>query len=777
MRLFLLTGIPASVLIAIELGLRIGQFGYPTSFLLPCTQLGQDFYTQNNQFGWRFFGPRLARQPCPIFISKTKAPGTVRIFVFGESAAFGDPQSDFGLPRMLQAWLSLRYPGVHFEVVNAGMTAINSNVILPIAQDCAQADGDIWVLYMGNNEVVGPFGAGTVFGSQTAPLPLVRASIALQSTKTGQLLNSFRQWMEKPVNGRQEWGGMAMFLNQQVRADDPRMKRVYDHFQKNLAAILKTGRDKGVGIVASTVAVNLKDCAPFASSCRTADSNEQVKELKRLCELGSAALAAGNIQGALRDFSDAEQIDDTVAEIHYQKAKCELALNRAPEAQKEFGLARDLDTLRFRCDGRLNNLIRSTVSGLGDKEVLLADADRVLTEQSPDGLPGDNYFYEHVHLNFHGNFLLAKTIAEQVEKLLPQRIGQLAVASDVWPAESDCARRLGWSDENQLRGLAEIYARLADPPFTAQSSHAIELAKVERKMKEITEASPSARVAGAIRICEEALAVNPADAFLHQQLALLRQQSGDVDGAIIEARQATERLPSYAEAWAALGVMQAQKNQAQAAFDALHQALQLDPMNVLFRRNFALSEVMLGDQKAAIRDFQLALRLSPHYGPAWLGLGSVFEQMQGNDEARHCYQNALAYRVPQVPDLLILAHFCQNRGWFDGASTCYEDAIKLNPWNTRLTVEAEHNLELWAHHPEASNPQATANIEPAATSWGGAANLTEARLNLGTVLANTGHPEDALSEFETVGPANPVASHYIQTLRRISAQEPLAGPE
>ncbi len=46
---------------------------------------------------------------------------------------------------------------------------------------------DIWVIYMGNNEVVGPFGAGTVFGRQVPPLPLIRASLALKTTRIGQL--------------------------------------------------------------------------------------------------------------------------------------------------------------------------------------------------------------------------------------------------------------------------------------------------------------------------------------------------------------------------------------------------------------------------------------------------------------------------------------------------------------------------------------------------------------------------------------------------------------
>ena len=188
-RLLVVFGTPIIFFFLVELALRLVGFGYPTTFLLPVSHKGREFFMQNNQFGWRFFGERMARVPNPIFIPQVKPPDTVRIFVFGESAAFGDPQPDFGLPRMLNSILSLRHPNVQFEVINAAMTGINSHTILPIARDCASAGGDIWVIYMGNNEAVGPFGAGTVFGLQSPPLPLIRASLALKATRTGQWLD------------------------------------------------------------------------------------------------------------------------------------------------------------------------------------------------------------------------------------------------------------------------------------------------------------------------------------------------------------------------------------------------------------------------------------------------------------------------------------------------------------------------------------------------------------------------------------------------------------
>src|SRR5208282_4732184 len=142
-RLLAVVGVPTVVLGMMELTLRLVGFGYPTGFLLPSQNDGQKVFVQNNRFGWRFFGEAMARIPEPICLSQVKSSNTVRIVVFGESAALGDPQPEFGLPRMLQAMLELRYPGTHFEVVNAAIVAIDSNVILPIARDCAAADADI----------------------------------------------------------------------------------------------------------------------------------------------------------------------------------------------------------------------------------------------------------------------------------------------------------------------------------------------------------------------------------------------------------------------------------------------------------------------------------------------------------------------------------------------------------------------------------------------------------------------------------------------------------
>ena len=794
-RLLVAFGVPIAFLGLAELVLRIFGFGYPTAFLLPSEHNGQQVLVQNNQFGWRFFGPAMARIPEPICLTEAKASNAVRIIVFGESAAQGDPQPRFGLARMLQAMLELRYPGTHFEVVNAAIVAINSNVILPIARDCAGANADIWVVYMGNNEVVGPFGAGTVFGQQAPPLPLIHADLALKSTRIGQLMDSLRAAIQKPPVDKSEWGGMEMFLNQQVQEDDPRMKVVYDHFTRNLADIIRTGRKSGAGIVVSTVAVNLKDCAPFASEHRRGLTETDRNKWEQLYQNGITAESAGKVEEAMRYYRDAAQIDDNYADLHFRQGRCALALGRTVEAQKQFYTARDQDTLRFRCDSQLSELTRQTIANAGDKQVLLADAEEAFASQSPGGLPGNELFYEHVHLNFDGNYLLARTLAPKLESLLPASVASRVTASQPWPLEADCARRLAWSDWDKQEAQAEILSRLNKPPFTSQANHDEQVQKLKGSLIGLIPAQQAAGIRAAQTLCLDALTGASDDPLLHKQLAALDQLTGDLTGAATNAQQVVDMLPASSEDWSQLGVVLAKQKKYDDAVHAFRQALQLNPRDAWVLQNLAQSLNDLGRHDEAIREYRHALAINPRFGLAWLGLGQIFEDMGQKSEAEDCYQKALTNRINRVQELEILARFCESRGWREAAATNYEATIKLNPWDALLYLEAGQNLTAMGRHTEAEQYYSrAAGLSPdsmqahflygmalgqdgksadAADQFREALrimpDLVEARLNLGVALENAGNYSEALAQFEKVletSPDNPVALNHVQVLKQ-----------
>jgi len=775
----------------LELGLRLGGFGHPTAFLLRSANQGRETFVQNNQFGWRFFGARMSRLPQPLSILRDKPAGTVRVFVFGESAAFGDPQPRFGLPRVLEAMLGLRHPGVKFEVVNAAMTGINSHAVAPIARDCARAGGDVWVIYMGNNEVVGPFGAGGIFGAQTPPLALIRASVALKATRTGQLLDGLRQTLQRTPASRSEWGGMRMFLDQKVRAADPRMAAVYRNFQRNLADIIRAGRDAGAGVVVSTVAVNLRDCAPFASLHRANLSDARLKEWEGLFFApGIEAQQAGDWRKAQGLFRQAARIDDRFAELRFRLGQCALALGEMGEARNQFAAARDLDALRFRCDTRLNDLIRQAGTS-GAAGVLLADAEPALAAASPDGLPGAELFYEHVHLTFEGNYVLARAIAEQVEKLLPQTV---TAASRPWPELADCARRLGRTGRDEQLALSDILGRLTDAPFTLQSNHAEQQQRLTGLARKLPPPDSPGSLREARAACEAAIAAWPDDAPLYQQLAELKQAETDYAGAVAAANRSLELLPSNQECWLLLGLALAQEEKFTDAADAFRRVFALDPQAVWGRHNLALCLEKLGRRDDALRQFKRALAIKPQFGTAWLALGQLYEDMGRKDEAAECFRSALTNRVNSADSLATLARFCLSRHWFEAAVTNYAEAIELSPSDPGLLMEAGQSLAALGRHGEAAQRYAEAiQLEPdqaqahfqlgveqgtlgkpaqAEQEFREALRLRpdsiQARLNLGIALYKQGKREEALRRFEEVlerSPANAPALQYAQELR------------
>jgi tetratricopeptide (TPR) repeat protein len=734
-RLLSLVAIPLLALALLELLLRLVGFGYPTSFLLPSSNDGHKTFVQNNQFGWRFFGKRRSRTPNPISILQEKPRDTVRIFVFGESAAFGDPQPAFGLSRVLQATLSLRRPEMKFEVVNTAMTAINSHVILPIARDCARAGGDIWVIYMGNNEVVGPFGAGTVFGPQAPPDRLIRMSLALKATRLGQLIDAGREKWQTRAADNSAWGGMSMFLDQQVSAGDSRMANVYRNFEKNLDDIIAAGHDSGAGVVVSTVAVNLKDCAPFASAHRAGLSGLDAQKCDELRNLGIQAQAAGRVSEAALQFQAAAQLDDGSADLQFRLGRCLLELGDISGAQRALSAARDLDTLRFRCDSRLNGLIRKATVGRDGQGILLADAEDAFAAASPDGVPGWDLFYEHVHLTFEGNCLLARTLAGQIEKLLPQG----GSAPHPWPTTGECSRRLGRTARDLQPALAEILARLTAPPFITQINHNEQIEHLTAEARQLTSANDAQNMDNALRVAQAAIAASPDDAQLYEQLATMEETVGRQGEAETAARRAVALLPSSEEGWSQLGFTLVQEKKYSDAVDAYHRAFDLDSEDVWPLQNIAMALTKLGKTEEAIQEYRRALAITPHFGLSWLGLGQLLENTGHKEEAAACFQKGLQNPIHTGPELATLARFCKNRGWLEAAATNYSSAIQLEPWDPALRFEAGQVLAASRKHFEAAKRfEEAAQLSPASG---------QAHFMAGMEMGKSGRPADAAEEF------------------------------
>ena len=157
--------------------------GYPTSFFLR----RDDAYETHRRFGWRFLPSHLSRPHLPLHVHADKPPNRTRVLVLGASAVLGHPEPTFSFSRILEVMLQQQFPDGDFEVLNTGTAAINSHVVLDIARDSAVVDPDLMIVLLGNNEVIGPFGPASSVGGFSPNYRMIRASLAIRTTRLGQL--------------------------------------------------------------------------------------------------------------------------------------------------------------------------------------------------------------------------------------------------------------------------------------------------------------------------------------------------------------------------------------------------------------------------------------------------------------------------------------------------------------------------------------------------------------------------------------------------------------
>lgn len=745
----------------VEVGLRLGGCGYPVSFFLRARQQERAVLVENPKFGWRFFPPAVARSPLPLALPAEKPSGALRIFVFGESAAMGDPEPAYGFARQLDRLLQVRHPGRRVEVVNVAMTAINTHVIREIARDCASRAGDCWIIYAGNNEVIGPFGAGTVFGRQAPGLAFVRANLALKRTRLGQFL---ARCFERRTAG--QWEGMEMFLQQQVRREDPRLGVVYRHFAANLSAIIECGQKSGAKVLLATMAVNLADCPPFASQHRAGFTAAQVPnspesrpapgtnaatlaEWERCYALGRQAEGQGRFAEALSAYQQAAALDAEYAELVFHRARCERAQGLA-SAQADFGLARDLDGLRFRVDSRLNDIIRQTAAARG---LRLLDAERELGRRSAAGAPGQDLFYDHVHLNFKGNYALAALFVPAVEAELfgsrvPAAGAPEAVAEPVLPTEAEVARRLAFTDFDRRRVLEEMRLRLEQAPFCWQSNAR---ERAEGLGKELAAAAPP--LGDLLPEYRAALALAPDDAVLHANFARVLEAAGDA-GAAAEWREVARLLPREPDAWFQLGNLEHSAGHYGEAVALFEEALKRKPDCAEALNGLGLVLVSQDKLGEASGRFHRALEKDPRSTAARVNLAVVLARQGNVLGAAAQYRSVLGSDTNNVGARVNLAKLLATQGQTNEAIGLYTEALQLQPDNPIAQYDLANTLAAQGRHAEAA-PHYAAAVQARP-------DFVEARYNLALEFARQGRINEALAQFAEVARLKPdsAEAHY-----------------
>jgi len=392
-----------------------------------------------------------------------------------------------------------------------------------------------------------------------------------------------------------------------------------------------------------TVPVNLRDCPPFDSA------------------------ASGDAQ---REFRLARDL---------------LAERRTEEALAHFRRARDFDTLRFRADTRINDIIREVAPR---EKAQLVDADRSF------GLAGDDLFWEHVHFTPIGTFRLASLIA-----------GKLGVQNT--PAFEEVRQTLPitrW-DERNIR--LQIAALLQRPPFTSQPGNVERIAElraaedsktvyrdarpvfdyaVSRRQKDVNLLFRYAcllREAGEPRASAEIfgrmIRLMPSRKAWHVSRGAALSDAGLQDAATIEHNAALAMDPDFDLAHFGLGLARARMGDHERASRHYSDALRLNPWYAEAAYNIAGSLAALGRTQEAQRELERAIAVKPGFSRAHAALAQLHARDGRVDDAIRQYRQAIGGE-PRIPEAhydlgLLLAR----QGHLDKAIAQYEQAIRLRP--------------------------------------------------------------------------------------------------
>ncbi|MCY2925648.1 MAG: tetratricopeptide repeat protein, partial [Planctomycetota bacterium] len=530
----------------------------------------------------------------------------------------------------------------------------DSQVVAAMTDELIAQDADMLIVCVGNDEVVGPGGIGNPVRPPVGDGPVAQARQWLGQSRTAQLVSNVLWEVGAKRGAAAKILPFEELLDREFRRGAPALAGVYSRLEANLRAICRKGQDAKVPVVLVTAPVNLRDFAPLTSLHRESLGGPQKEEWQRAWQAGLAheGLAMANkvhglgpesqrqYEEAAADYQTAAGIDDEYADLQFRLGRCLRELGRAG-AKERFVLARDLDTLRLRADSKINDTIRGVAAQAGEG-VLLADAEEAFARNTEDGTPGGEWFYDGTRTSFRGTWLLAGAVLQAAAPGLPGWVGQ--PAGEGMPDRLVCAQMLCLTSLDQMRMAEWALGRLARPPMRGKSDEreiAIRLAVLIRELN--ARLTDGDLIAKERAMCEQALALTPADPLLQERFGLFLMRVCRQDAlAETHLREAVRLGQPSAQRWLAQAMVNQRRYDDAAA--CLREVLKSQTGEDWVNTQVQLGEVLLlkGGARQAIEHLRAAVAVRPDDAMLQCELAKAYDRSGRAKEALEGYQAALA---------------------------------------------------------------------------------------------------------------------------------------
>ena len=648
--------------------------GRSTRFLVDGESSGKPAWIDNQFFMYRFFAERFAHPPLPIVALKTPEPGTLRVCLLGGSEAMGAPDPSFGLGRQMELMLQSRYPGHPVEVIQMAIDGGNSHVLREVARDLEQLKPHAVVVLTGNDEVAGPYGPAAGLGHFHHGARLARLMVLFSRTRLSQLCIATINRLAPARVDTDAWRNQEpITLKGRLSPQDPRLESAYLSFRQNLAEIFREASRFSPVVIACTVPVNLRDCAPFSTSYLKDESAAQ--EVREKLRAALAAEAATNRIEAARLLSDVVRRDPTHAEALFRAARIALQDNRTAEAASLFTRARDADALRLRADSRINSILRETAAA---SSVSLLDAEALFAIRAPQGIPGREFFLDHIHFTFEAHHLLASSLIDRMEFLHafePEPTGPM-------PSAETLASDLLYDPWGRAAQLDSVMAQMLHPPFRRQLDNTETLARLNQERLVLAARVSAISPSNTRAIFSRRQNSRPEDAWLAARTAWYLLNAGDAPNAEAAAQAAFARWPHRLDIRALLALTRSHQGQdAQSGISFLR-----PPNSDTGYYDISLS-IQIGRELNKTKRYaearpwlEHALERDAWNSEAAIELAETLHRLDQGSQAVEVLQDAIS-KNPRNPLLWeeIASLYCLQGNW-DIATECFNKSEELAPY-------------------------------------------------------------------------------------------------
>lgn len=476
--IIIMLSLPILIIGILELGLRLFNYGPDLSLFTKVDVYGTTYHVMNPHIKARYFPTStVAEEITTDYFQMPKPQNTFRIFCLGASTAAGFPYwRNASFISFIHQRLNRIFPDRNIEVINLGMTAINSYTVLDIAGELPAYQPDLIIVYDGHAEFYGGLGIAsnlTISSSRWVNLLYLQLIHSKVFLFVREIMNKVKSLFNS--NSAQLSRNLTLELlakDNYIPYGSQLYKEAENIFKLNMEDLQKICSKNKIPLILSTQVSNLRDMGPFKSVELKELSAEDKNLLMQHMSNGFSFWDKENWKEALEEFRAAVKIDYQFASAHFKIAECLEKLGNTNEALAEYFKARDYDQLRFRTSSDFNNLIKQRKN----ENTNVVDVERLFMALSPDSLIGNNLILEHVHPNSYGYFLMVKGYITAMKER------NILASKDEWSSRDTISDEVLWNERTVTQLDEKVALRRteilkAGQPFTDKYKEISTIAK------------------------------------------------------------------------------------------------------------------------------------------------------------------------------------------------------------------------------------------------------------------------------------------------------------